>query len=128
MKSRSNRFLQGGFSLLEVIVAFLVFALIASVVLAIVSRSLTGAEQAARYQHALMLAESLLDRAATEQPPPGSRFEGTMPGGMHWILRVESDHNSEIDGPRLRLLHAEVEVRFDTDRRVRLQTLIPAPL
>jgi prepilin-type N-terminal cleavage/methylation domain-containing protein len=114
---------QSGFSLLEVIVAFLVFALIASVVLAIVSRGLVGAEQTARYQHATMLAESLLDRAATEIPEPGSRLQGESDGGLRWTLRVDLEPG--FDGPHMRLLRAEALVEFDGNRRVFLQTLVP---
>ncbi len=124
MIQQPTPFRQSGFSLLEVIVAFLVFALIASVTLAIVSRGLTGAEQNARYQHALLLAESLLDRAAVEQPAPGSRFEGTTPDGFRWTLEARPE--PELDGPRMRLLRVRAEIGFEPDRSVSLQTLIPA--
>lgn len=113
---------QSGFSLLEVIVAFLVFALIASVVLAIVSRGLTGAQTTAHYQHAVMMAESLLDRVAAEIPPPGSRFEGEGEGGLRWTLHVEAAPG--FDGPHMRLLHARATVEFDENRRVSLQTYV----
>jgi len=115
---------QTGFSLLEVIVAFLVFALIASVVLAIVSRGLVGAEQTARYQHAVMLAESLLDRVSVDIPPAGSRFTGESGGTLRWTLQVEAAPG--FDGPSMHLLRAEAIVEFDANRRVVLTTLVPA--
>ena len=115
---------QQGFSLLEVIVAFLVFALIAAVVLAIASRGLSGAEQTARYQHAVMLAESLLDRAGAERLGPGAHA-GTAPGGYRWRLDIESVPGS--DGPELRLLHAQVQVSLEDGRSVSLSTLLASP-
>lgn len=115
---------QAGFSLLEVIVAFLVFALIATVVLAIVSRGLTGAEQTAQYQHAVMLAESLLDRAAAESLPPG-QHEGSYPGGYEWTLRIDPEPGFR-EAP-MRLLRATAEVGFTGGRSVQLTTLLPVP-
>jgi len=121
-----NRHAQTGFSLLEVIVAFVVFALVASVALSIASRALTGADRSARYQLAVMVAESLLDRAAVELPPPGTELRGEDPAGLPWTMRLEPVPG--FDGPDILLLRVEAQVQLDPERSVLLETLILAPV
>lgn len=79
---------EGGFTLLEVLVAFTIFALSFAAILQIFAGGLHNAETADRALVALGHAESLLARAGIEQPlAPGQR-SGRFEDGMTWREEV----------------------------------------
>lgn len=82
MQSRRDR--ESGFTLLEVLVAFTIFALSFMAILQIFAGGLGNTAVADRALVALGHAESLLARAGLEQPlAPGQR-RGTFDDGMIW--------------------------------------------
>ncbi|MGF1631831.1 MAG: prepilin-type N-terminal cleavage/methylation domain-containing protein [Kiloniellaceae bacterium] len=81
---RNSRKREAGFTLLEVLVAFAIFALSFAALLQIFSGGLSNAAVADRALIALGHAESLLVRAGVEQPLAEGTRSGTLPDGMSW--------------------------------------------
>jgi general secretion pathway protein I len=117
---------QAGFTLLEVLVAFTIFALSFAAILQVYSQRLQSVRVSDGYGIALGFAESMLARAGIENElAPGSQ-EGELDSGLHWrqsISRYGSDRTGEPKGvPYL----IDVEVTWNGNggvRRVQLTTL-----
>jgi general secretion pathway protein I len=78
-----------GFSLLEVLVAFVILALVATALFRLFSASLNNASAAEDWSRALLLAESQLDIAASAQPLREGTDRGTDPSGrIQWETQV----------------------------------------
>ncbi len=80
--------LQRGFTLLEVIVAFTIFAVTFTSVLQILSTSTRNEEIAINYGLAVSHAESLLAKAGVEAPLRAGETTGALGQGMQWKKRV----------------------------------------
>ena len=80
----ARRHREAGFTLLEVVVAFAIFAVSFAALLQIFSGGLSNAAVADRALIALGHAESLLARAGVEQPLAEGTRSGALPGGMSW--------------------------------------------
>ena len=78
----------GGFSLLEVLVAFVVFALSFALVLQILSGSIRSTVRTRHDSEAALLAQSLMDMVGTEYLLEEGSFSGEAPGGYRWQLNV----------------------------------------
>lgn len=83
---RSN---QAGFSLLEVLVAFAILAVILGVLLQIFSGAAQRATLAESYLKAATLAESKLNELGVDTPLAPGTLTGEPEGGFDWTLRVE---------------------------------------
>lgn len=121
----------GGFSLLEVLVAFAITAIALGVILQIVSTGLRSAALSEDYTHAAVLAESKLSLVGVEIPLQEGVSEGEFDDRYRWKTVVEP-YNSEIedeqleDHPRVLLFRVAVEVIWQDgsrERRFRLDTL-----
>ena len=78
-----------GFSLLEVLAAFVILALVATALFRLFSGSLANASAAEEWSRALLLAESQLDLAASTQPLKESTERGNdSTGNIQWETRV----------------------------------------
>jgi general secretion pathway protein I len=78
----------GGFTLLEVLIAFVIAILALSTIIAASAGALQASRTAARYQDATVRAQSRLAEAtAGKTLAPGER-EGDDGGGYHWRVRV----------------------------------------
>lgn len=78
-----------GFSLLEVLVAFVILALVGTSLFRLFSGALTNVGAAGDYSRALLVAESVLADAAAAQPLQESAKNGTSEdGGTTWTARV----------------------------------------
>ena len=125
-----------GFTILEVLAAFVVFAITLTALLQLFSGGLRDAQLADEYARAVMMAQSrLAGYTAAERLE-----EGTSTGtedGFAWTLAVAAyDERQEIDGPerskdynlRVRLLRVESKVAWRAadgrDRDVRLASLV----
>ena len=79
---------QGGFSLLEIVIAFVIFALAFGLLMQIMSTSLANARRSASATEAALLARSKLDEVGTgdklEEGVESGRFEN----GYEWTLDV----------------------------------------
>lgn len=79
---------EGGFTLLEVLLAFVVFALSFATVLEILSGSMRSSVRAREYSEAALLAQSLMDQVGTEFPLLDGIHQGDAPGGFAWTVDV----------------------------------------
>jgi general secretion pathway protein I len=78
----------GGFTLLELLLAFVVFALSFAVVLEIIGGSVRSTVRAKQYSEAALLAQSVMEMVGTEYPVEPGFWEGEAPGGYRWSLDV----------------------------------------
>ena len=81
---------QGGFTLLEVLLAFVVFALSFAVVLEIISTSMRSTVRARHYTEAALLAQTLMDQVGTELPLEDARYDGETDAGFQWSLSIST--------------------------------------
>jgi general secretion pathway protein I len=94
---------QSGFTLLEVLLAFVIFALSFAVVLEILGGSMRSSMKAREYTEAALLGQSLMDLVGTEIPLGEGSLTGEAPGGYRWELvvtpytpRFEEDRSLEM--------------------------------
>lgn len=86
---------QGGFSLLEILVAFAILALALGVLLRIFGGAGRIAGLAGNYARAVVIAESLLAAADTETPLQPGETNGDIDAVFHWIMRVSPYQGEE---------------------------------
>ena len=77
-----------GFTLIEVLLAFVVFALSFALVLEIVAGSMRSSVRARDYSEAALLAQSLMEGVGTELPLEGGSWQGEAEGGYRWTLDI----------------------------------------
>jgi general secretion pathway protein I len=77
-----------GFTLLEVLLAFVVFALSFAVVLEILGGSMRSSVRAREYTEAALLGQSLMASVGTEIPIEEGALQGEEPGGYRWHLQI----------------------------------------
>jgi general secretion pathway protein I len=78
-----------GFSLLEILVAFTVFAIIVAVVMQIFSTGVNGATVAERYAKASQYAESKLAAAGVEEVLKEGVKDGTFDDEFRWRVEIK---------------------------------------
>jgi general secretion pathway protein I len=108
---------EAGFTLLEVMAAFIIAAL-ASIVL--YQAGFSGAAEtitAARYQEAVVRAQSRLASIGVLTPLQPEQLSGDDGGGFHWQLTITQEQSS----PTLKLYSVQVTERFG-NRAVTLAT------
>ena len=110
-----------GFSLLEVLVAFVILALVATALFRLFSGGLVNASAAGDWSRALLLAETRLELAGTTQPLREVTDRGDEDDGrMQWEARVtpysapDADPSMERSADTLptRLYRVTVDVKF----------------
>jgi len=77
-----------GFTLLEVLLAFIIFALSFATVLEIMSGSMRSTVRARDYSEAALLAQSLMDTVGTEFPLQDGVFQGEAGDGYRWTVDI----------------------------------------
>jgi general secretion pathway protein I len=108
-----------GFSLLEVLVAFVILALVGTALFRLFSGSLNNASAADDYSRAALVAESILAEAASARPLRVATQQGTVDDGrIEWTTRValytppgvnpDAERGSEMLPVRLYRVSAEV--------------------
>ena len=122
-----------GFSLLEVLVAFIILAMALGVLMRIFSGGLGNIGMAEHYSHAVAIAEMKLASVGVESP----LTEGEVTGeeqGYTWrtsVLRFEEEAPVEAAALLLELYRVEVTVNWDETatkpRSLRFVTLRAAP-
>lgn len=110
-----------GFSLIEVLVAFVILALVATALFRLFGDSLGNAAAAEDWSRALLVAESQLEEAATAQPlREGAERGSDASGRVQWETRVAPYDAPDVD-PDLerasealgtRMYRITVDVRF----------------
>src|SRR4051794_31701342 len=78
-----------GFTLLEVLVALTLLAVVLSVVMQIFSTGLRGLAATDARHRLVMEAEGLLARAAADLDPSQGPRDGTLSDGSTWVVRRE---------------------------------------
>ena len=78
----------GGFTLLEVLLAFVVFALTFATVLEIVAASTRSTVRARDYSEAALLAQSLAERVGQDIPLEAGSWSGETAGGIVWTIEI----------------------------------------
>ena len=87
-----------GFSLIEVLAAFVILALVATALFRLFSASLTNATAAEDYSRALLVAESQLEQAAAAQPLREASERGADASGLvQWETRVAPYDAPDVD-------------------------------
>jgi general secretion pathway protein I len=125
-----------GFSLLEVLVAFMILALVATALFRLFGGALGNAAAADDWSRALLVGESRLALAASATPLREGADSGAEPGGrIRWQTRVAAYEPPETpealaripEASPMRLYRVSVEVRFPADngreRELTLSTL-----
>jgi general secretion pathway protein I len=113
---------QRGFSLIEVLAAFVILALVATALFRLFSASLQNAAASAEWSRALLVAESQLDVAAAAQPLREQEDRGTEDNGrIRWTTKVAAYAPAGVDQDlarasealAIRMFRVTVEVTFD---------------
>jgi len=129
-----------GFSLIEVLVAFVILALVATALFRLFSTSLTNASVSEEWSRALQVAESHLAMAAAAQPLKEASDRGTdLDGRVEWETNVvpyvapgiDPDLERASEALAMRLVRITVDVKYKggdgRDRSFTLSTLRMAP-
>ena len=112
---------RGGFTLLEVLVAFAILALVGTALFRLFSGGLANAAAADDYSRAVLVAESVLTEAASAQPLREGATQGTADGGqIEWTAQiapytpagVNPDTERGSDTMPIRLFRVSVDVAF----------------
>ncbi len=130
---------ESGFSLLEVLVAFVVLALVATALFRLFSGALTNAGAAEDYSRAVLLAESRIEEAAagklTEGVQTGTadddRLRWTVTIAPYFAPDVNPDLEKMTDSLQLRMYRISAQVAFagtgGNERSVSLSTIRIGP-
>jgi len=119
---------QGGFSLLEILVAFSILAISLGVLLQIFSTALRGVALSERYSRAAMVAESRLAAVGAAIPLESGAYGGDDEGGYRWQVIIGPYEGGDLEAqPGYREpLAVTVQVSWEElgrERRVQAQTL-----
>jgi general secretion pathway protein I len=79
-----------GFTLLEVLLAFVIFALSFATVLEILAGSVRGTTRARDYTEVALLSQSIMDMVGIEIPLLEGSSAGEAPGGYRWQLVIST--------------------------------------
>jgi len=116
-----------GFTLLEVLLAFVIFALSFATVLEVLAGSMRSTTRARTYSEAALLGQSLIDIVGTDIALEESSLAGDAPGGYDWQMNISayqplSDEDrilelAEIAGTTL--FWVDLEVEWGSERQPR---------
>jgi general secretion pathway protein I len=140
-----------GFSLLEVLVAFVILALALGVIMRVFSQGMSRVSESDAYARAVTLAQSKLAQLGADIPLAEGELSGEGEDALRWRVRLGAYEADKVQAAKeaadtaqaanagsaapaplpVRLWQVEVEVSWDADqtppRSVRLATLKLAP-
>ena len=113
-----------GFSLLEIIVAFVVFAFAFGLLMQVASGSLRNARHSAHFTQAALLAQSKLDELGAGEPLEEGSDSGRFGDAYEWRLDVRKQEaplapNGNIDQLPFELIRLELVVEWRDGSRAR---------
>ncbi|MCZ6804303.1 MAG: prepilin-type N-terminal cleavage/methylation domain-containing protein [Proteobacteria bacterium] len=120
---------QGGFSLIEVLVAFSIFALSLGVIFQIYSTGARSTMLSDEYTRAIIIAQSKLASIGIEEMPDIGEYTGVENDKYQWITRVRVAEEDNIDlETRFDIIKREIEVEVNWDslgktRSIKLNTI-----
>ena len=127
---RRGRGRRGGFTLVEVLVAFAIAALSLAALMQVFATGLRGAATSEAYARAVMLAETRLASVGVEAPLEAGESTGRFDDDYRWRLTVEPYTEAEMDAA-VEIYRIAVTVSWDegrnAERAVTLQTLRLGP-
>ena len=86
-----------GFSLIEMIAAFLVFAIGIGVLMRILATSMHSARESSQYTTAALWAQSRLDIVGIGEPIEAGQSSGNFDDNYHWELNIQQVDPSSVD-------------------------------
>lgn len=116
-----------GFTLLEVLLAFVIFALSFATVMEIMAGSMRSTTRARADSEVALLAQSLMDMAGTEAPLQEGSLAGEAPGGYQWQMAITA-YQTEAGDERIlelaersgiQLYWVDLDINWDDGRRER---------
>ena len=119
-----------GFTLIEVLIAFAILALVLGVVFRTLSTGLSHERTAGLVTARVLEARSILERLGADLALEEGTIEGRLATGEPWTLTVsllEPAAGDEIDPGPLSAYLAELSIDGDDGRTLRLQTLKLGP-
>ena len=127
---RADNITQGGFSLLEILVAFSILSMALGVLLAIFGKGLNLAATSDEYTRAVLLADSTLAGVGIEKALEPGNENGSVDDFYQWSINVEpfvtDDEDLVLENLPFKLYHVQVVVSWgdvDIPRTVALNTL-----
>lgn len=111
-----------GFSLIEILVAFVILSLTLGVIMQIFSGGLRNVRRSDDYNRALFLAESRLAALGVEQPLHAGVMSGELDRRYRWQILVQPYHEAvtaEESQLKVRLYKATVAVGWDDGGQMR---------
>lgn len=117
---RSRRAQSGGFTLLELLLAFMVFALSFATVLEILSGSMRNTVRARQHTEAALTAQSVMDQVGLEIPLEAGTSLAGESGDYRWAIEIfdyadtdENPHSVELaELTGIQLLEVDLEVAW----------------
>ena len=125
-----NRERNSGFTLIEVLIAFAILAMVLGVVFRTLSTGLSHERTAGLVTARVLEARSILDRLGADIALEEGTIEGRLATGEPWSLTVsllDPAAGDETDPGLLNAYLAELSIRGDDGRMLRLQTLKLGP-
>jgi general secretion pathway protein I len=118
-----------GFSLLELLIAFTVFAMLLGALLQVFSAGLHAARSSERDTRAAVIAQSRMAALGVEQPLRVGVISGTTDDAYHWRITVRPyvDNHLPVTTGVLKPLNVSVDVFWEDDdaaRSVSLTTMM----
>lgn len=89
---------QAGFTLIEVMAAFAIFAVLFGLILQILSTSVSNTRRSGDFTQAALLAQSKLDMVGIEELPEAGRYSGEFNNDYSWELLIEPYFIEDGDG------------------------------
>ena len=116
-----------GFTLLEVMLAFVVFALSFATVLEIMAGSMRSVRRASDDTQVALFAQSIMDLVGTEIPVEEGQFNGTGMDRYQWLLDIylydvsgEDIHTQELaEMSGVELYRVDLDINWEAGRRQR---------
>jgi general secretion pathway protein I len=125
-----NRKRNSGFTLIEVLIAFAILALVLGVVFRTLSTGLSHERTAGLVTARVLEARSILERLGADLALEEGTIEGRLATGERWALTVsllEPASGDETDPGPLNVYLAELSIHGADGRMLRLQTLKLGP-